>query len=420
MWTRFRRPLFAIACTLCAACLTSTNIAFAASEAQLPGIGHGTTGHLVGATSVSSKANVSDEGLAKQAKSACVMDFSTGKVLFEKDAHEKLPMASITKIMTMLLIMEAVDNGKLKWTDKIKTSEYAASMGGSQIFLEPGETMTAYDMLKGIAVASGNDACVAMAEHLYGSEEAFVRRMNERAKELGMDDTHFMNSNGLPIQNHYSSAHDIALMSRALLQHEDITKWTSVYSDYLRKDSARPLWLVNSNKLVRFYDGVDGLKTGFTSEAKYCLSATAKKEGFRVIAVVMGEPKPATRNAEVTGLLNWSFSQYSSRVLYKAGQIIDNARVLHGVAKTVPVKTLDTVGFVEEKGKKADYVTKIEMFKLQAPVQKNQRIGTLRVFSHDECVAEIPLLAANAVNKAGLFQSIGQTFRDMVTFGEHR
>jgi len=416
MWNKIFRSYAVALCSLSLVAYATTVPAVAASQHPLPGIGQGTTGHLMGTTATSSQAEVSD-GLAKQARSACVMDYATGKILFEKSPHEKLPMASITKIMTMLLIMESVDSGKLKLTDKIKTSEYAASMGGSQIFLEPGETMTAQEMLKGIAVASGNDACVAMAEHLYGSEEAFVRRMNERAKELEMNDTHFMNCNGLPEKNHYSSAHDIAVMSRALLQHEEITKWTSVYSDYLRKDTARPLWLVNTNKLVRFYEGVDGLKTGFTAEAKYCLSATAKRDGFRVIAVVMGEPKPTVRNAEVSGLLNWSFSQYSSKILYKAGQVVESSRVAHGVEKQVPVKTEDVVGFIEEKGKKSNYETKIELFKLAAPVKKDQRVGTLRVYNDDECVAEIPLLAVNSVEKAGLFHSIGQTFRDMVTFG---
>ncbi|MCL6443719.1 MAG: D-alanyl-D-alanine carboxypeptidase [Alicyclobacillus sp.] len=359
------------------------------------------------------------EGLAPHAKSACVMDYATGKILFEKDVHEKLPMASITKIMTMLLIMEALDDGKIKLTDMVKTSDYAASMGGSQIFLEPGETMSVNDMLKGIAIASANDACVAIAEHLYGSEAAFVKRMNERAKELGMDDTHFVNSNGLPAPNHYSSAHDIAIMSRELLKHPEITKWTSVYSDYLRKDTDHPLWLVNTNKLVRFYDGVDGLKTGFTAEAKYCLAATARRDdGFRVIAVVMGEPKPAVRNGEVSGLLNWAFSQYSSKVLYQAGQVVEpRVKVLHGTPEHIAAVAGDTVGVIQQKGKSVQYATKAELFRLSAPVEKGQRIGTLRVFEGDDLVAEAPLLASAHVARAGLFESIGRTIRDLVSFG---
>ncbi|MCF8563673.1 D-alanyl-D-alanine carboxypeptidase [Alicyclobacillus tolerans] len=360
-----------------------------------------------------------DQALAKNARSAVLMDYATGKVLFEKDAHEKLPMASITKVMTLLLIMEAIDDGKIKMTDRVKTSDYAASMGGSQIFLEPGETMTVHDMLKGIAIASANDACVAMAEQLAGSEENFVARMNARAKQLGMDDTHFVNCNGLPAPNHYSSAHDIAIMSRELLNHEEVTKFTSVYSDYLRKDTDHPLWLVNTNKLVRFYDGVDGLKTGYTAEAKYCLSATAKKDGFRVIAVVMGEPKPPVRNAEVSQMLNWTFSQYTSKVLYKEGQIVSEAKVSHGVPEKLAVKAGDTVGIIQEKGKKVEYETKVNLFHLNAPIKENQRVGTLQVYEDDDLVAEVPLLATRSIQRAGFFQSIGRTIRDMVTFGNN-
>ncbi len=215
--------------------------------------------------------------LAPNAASAVLIDVDTGTVIFDKNKDAKLPPASITKIMTMLLIMEALDQGKIKMDEKVRTSEYAASMGGSQIFLEPGEEMTVQDMLKGIAMASGNDASVAMAEKIGGSEEAFVQMMNARAKELGMNNTHFVNPNGLPADNHYSSAYDIALMSQELLKHEEITQFTGQYQDYLRKETPKPFWLVNTNKLVRFYSGADGLKTGYTSEAKFCLSLRPKE-----------------------------------------------------------------------------------------------------------------------------------------------
>jgi len=362
--------------------------------------------------------SASQQSLAKNARSAVVMDYATGKVLFEKDAHEELPMASITKVMTLLLIMEAIDDGKLKLSDRIKTSEYAASMGGSQVFLEPGETMNANDMIKGIAVVSANDASVAMAEHLYGSEEAFVTRMNERAKELGMDDSHFANCNGLPAANHYSSAHDIALMSRELLKHEKITTYTSVYSDYLRKDTESPLWLVNTNKLVRFYDGADGLKTGYTAEAKYCLTATAQREGFRVIAVVMGEPKSTTRNAEVSQLFNWSFSNYSSKTLYKQGQKITTVKVSRGVPEQLDVVCGEPVGILHERGKKIEYEIKFNLFRITAPVKPGQRVGTLQVYDDDDLLVEAPLMAASRVRRAGFLYMVGRTFRDMVTWGK--
>ena len=226
--------------------------------------------------------------LAEKATSAIVIERDTGEVLFEKNSHEKLPPASMTKIMTMLLIMEAIDNGSLSYDDKVRTSEYAASMGGSQVFLEPGEEMTVTDMLKAIAVASGNDASVAMAEHIAGTEEEFVAMMNEKAKELGLENTNFMNTNGLPAADHYTTSYDLAMISKELLKYEDITKFTGIYEDYLRADTDNKFWLVNTNKLVRFYPGVDGLKTGYTREAMYCLTATAEKNDMRVISVIMG------------------------------------------------------------------------------------------------------------------------------------
>lgn len=204
--------------------------------------------------------------LVHEAKSAILIERDTGKVLYNKNSDEKLAPASMTKIMTMLLIMEAIDQGKLKMTDKVRTSDYAASMGGSQIFLEPGEEMTVKEMLKGIAIASGNDASVAMAEHIAGSEEQFVEQMNKKAKELGLTSTVFQNPTGLPEKDHYSTAHDMAKMAKELLKYEQITKFTGVYEDYLRQNTDKKFWLVNTNRLIKFYPGVDGLKTGFTGK----------------------------------------------------------------------------------------------------------------------------------------------------------
>lgn len=360
---------------------------------------------------------VNESGLAKSARSAVIMDAATGRILFEKDADEELPPASITKVMTLLLIMEAIDSGKLKLSDSIKTSEYAASMGGSQIFLEPGETLSAADMIKGIAVGSANDACVAMAEHLDGTEENFVKHMNERADQLGMKHTHFVNCNGLPAGDHYSSAADIAIMSRELLKHKEVTRWTSVYSDYLRKDSDHPLWLVNTNKLVRFYDGVDGLKTGFTQEAKYCLSATALKDGFRVIAVVMGEPRSTVRNAEVTSMLNWTFSQYRSKTLFRPGQSIQEVKVVRGVPERIPVVAGDTVAFVYKTGATPHVRTEVHLNEVKAPVEKGTKVGTIVVYNGEYKVAVTPLLAGADATRAGFWVSTGRTIRGLVTFG---
>lgn len=340
--------------------------------------------------------------LTPAAKSAVLMDVDTGTIIQEKNGDEKLPPASITKVMTMLLIMEAIDQGKIKWDDKVRTSEYAASMGGSQIFLEPGEEMSVKEMLKGIAMASGNDASVAMAEKIAGSEEVFVQMMNERAKQLGMLHTHFVNCNGLPAADHYSSANDIAIMSRALLQHPEITEFTGVYQDYLRKDSAKPFWLVNTNKLVRFYTGADGLKTGFTAEAKFCLSATAKRDGLRVIAVVLGEPNTKTRNAEVSKLFDYAFSQYMSFPLIKTGDSLGSFKVSKGKTVNVPLTAKHPYSILMKKGDASAGIRhELQLQpKLKAPIQAGQPIGKILVYKGDQLLKEFPLESPVEVKKA--------------------
>ena len=328
--------------------------------------------------------------LAPNARSAILMDADTGTVIFEKNKAEKLPPASITKIMTMLLVMEALDAGKIKLDDPVTTSEYAASMGGSQIFLEVGETMAVRDMLKGIAMASGNDASVAMAEKIAGSEAAFVQMMNERAKELGMNNTHFVNVNGLPADDHYSTAEDIAIMSRELMKHEEITSFTSVYQDYLRKDSEKPFWLVNTNKLVRFYSGADGLKTGYTSEAKFCLSATAKRDNFRVIAVVLGEPDTKTRNAEVTALFDYAFAQFQNHILIKDGDPIGTIRVEKGQQPHIELKADHQYSVLLRKGESTNDIRYELTYdeNLKAPIAIGQRIGKIVVYKGDGVLRE--------------------------------
>jgi D-alanyl-D-alanine carboxypeptidase (penicillin-binding protein 5/6) len=328
--------------------------------------------------------------LAPNARSAILMDADTGTVIFEKNKDEKLPPASITKIMTMLLIMEALDQGKIKLEDMVSTSEYAASMGGSQIFLEPGEEMTVRDMLKGIAMASGNDASVAMAEKIGGSEQHFVQMMNERAKELGMNNTNFVNVNGLPTENHYTSAADIAIMSRELMKHEEVTKYTSVYQDYLRKETDNPFWLVNTNKLVRFYTGADGLKTGYTSEALFCLSATAKRENFRVIAVVLGEPNTKTRNAEVSSMFDYAFAQYQNYILIKDGDEIGTIKVEKGQQEKIDLLADHQYSVLMKKGEKTDDIRYELAYdeKLKAPIAIGQPIGKIVVYKGEAILKE--------------------------------
>ncbi|WP_376767055.1 D-alanyl-D-alanine carboxypeptidase family protein [Paenibacillus agri] len=349
--------------------------------------------------------------LAPGARSAILMDAGTGTVIYEKNSHDKLPPASITKIMTMLLTVEALDDGRLKLDDKVRTSEYAASMGGSQIFLEPGEEMTVDEMLKGIAMASGNDASVAMAEKLAGSESAFVDMMNKRAEELGLKDTHFANCNGLPATNHYSSAHDIAVMSRELLKHERIIKYTGSYQDYLRKDSSKPFWLVNTNKLVRFYTGADGLKTGYTSEAKFCLSATAARDGLRAVAVVLGEPNTKTRNSEVSGMFDYLFSQYKLHTIHKAGDTIATLNIEKGEKKTLPITAKDAYSVLLKKGVTQEGIRHELVLpeSIKAPVAEGQTVGKLVVYQGTSVIKEYELKADEAVPKAGWWKLFKRT-----------
>ncbi|MDF2924320.1 MAG: DacF [Paenibacillaceae bacterium] len=349
--------------------------------------------------------------LTPNARSAIVLDADTGTVISEKNADEKLPPASITKIMTMVLVMEALDQGKLAMDEKVRTSEYAASMGGSQIFLEVGEEMSVQDMLKGIAMASGNDASVAMAEKIGGSEQGFVQMMNDKAKELGMNNTNFVNPNGLPADNHYTTARDIAIMSRELLKHEEITQFTSVYQDYLRKDTPKPFWLVNTNKLVRFYPGADGLKTGYTSEAKFCLSATAKRDNFRVITVVLGEPDTKTRNAEVTKLFDYAFSQYTNQLVVKTGDVLGDVTVKRGKPEKFQLTAKHQYSVLLKKGEATQDIRhelKLEP-ELKAPITAGQPIGKILVYKGDQQLAEFPVEAPANVDKAGWWDMLKRT-----------
>ncbi|WP_010194386.1 D-alanyl-D-alanine carboxypeptidase family protein [Bacillus sp. m3-13] len=344
--------------------------------------------------------------LTENARSAILIERDTGQVLYEKNGHEKLPPASMTKIMTMLLIMEAIDKGELTWDEKIRTSEYAASMGGSQIFLEPGEEMTTDEMLRGIAIASGNDASVAMAERIAGSEAAFVDRMNAKAKELGLENTLFQNPTGLPAKNHYSTANDMAVMAKELLKFEGITKYTGQYEDYLRQDSEKKFWLVNTNKLVRFYPGVDGVKTGFTQEAKYCLTATAKKDNMRVIAVVFGAPTPKDRNAQITNMLDFAFSQYKTHPMYERNVAVGRVEISKGSQKEVDAVTSEPISVLTKKGENTDDVEKIITVdeNVKAPVKKGDKVGKIVLKKGGKVLSESDLVAAKDSMEASWWQ----------------
>lgn len=367
-------------------------------------------------TSMSAPAVFAEEkngiNLADEAKSAILIERDTGTILYDKNSNEKLPPASMTKIMTMLLIMEAVDTGKLKMDEKIRTSEYAASMGGSQVFLEPGEEMTTEQMLRAIAIGSANDASVAVAERIAGSEEAFVEMMNNKVKELGLKNTQFRNTTGLPAENHFSTAHDMAIIAKELLKYDKITKFTGTYESFLRENTDKKFWLVNTNRLVKFYPGVDGLKTGYTGEAKYCLTATAEKNNMRVIAVVFGAPTSKSRNAQVTKMLDYAFSQYETHPMYERNVSIEKARVSKGDKKNIEAVTSEPISILTKKGESVENVQQEIVLKkdLKAPLKKGDEIGQLRLTLDGKTIVESPLVASVDVKNATWWELYKRSF----------
>ena len=332
-------------------------------------------------------------------KSALLMDAATGTILYEKNAHEPLAPASVTKVMTMLLIMEAIDSGKIKWEDTVTASEAAAAKGGSQIYLKVGETMSVTDMLKSIAVSSANDCACAMAEHLAGSEGAFVSLMNKRAKELGMEHTNFVNCTGLDddpeAANHRTCAHDIALMSRQLLvNHPDIKKFTTIWMDTVRNGT---FGLANTNKMVRFYNGATGLKTGFTSGAGYCLSASAQRGGMELIAVVMGAESSKERFAACKSLLDYGFANYA---LISPEVQPQQVPVKLGVADGVAAVPGECPKLLIDKAQQGDVKVEVKLDEqVTAPVSQGQRLGTMTIRSGEQILTQIPMVADTAVQR---------------------
>ncbi|MBP3478547.1 MAG: D-alanyl-D-alanine carboxypeptidase [Oscillospiraceae bacterium] len=330
-------------------------------------------------------------------KSALLMDIATGTVLYEQNAHERLAPASVTKVMTMLLIMEAIDSGKIGWNDTVIASEAAAAKGGSQIYLKVGESMSVTDMIKSIAVSSANDCACAMAEHIAGSEAAFVQMMNQRAAELGMNDTHFVNCTGLDddenAKEHLTSAYDIALMSRELMKnHPDIQKFTTIWMDTVRNGE---FGLSNTNKLVRFYPGATGLKTGFTSSAGYCLSATAQRDGLALVAVVMGCETSQDRFGACKQLLDYGFANFA---LVKPEVQELTVPVKLGTADTVTAVPQESVQLLVDKSQVNQVLVRTELEEqVAAPVSKGQRLGTLTVMVGEQTIAQMPMVARDAV-----------------------
>ena len=354
--------------------------------------------------------------LAESSKSAILLEPTTGEIIYQKNVHEKLPPASMTKIMSMLLIMESIENGIIAWDEIITVSDNASSMGGSQILLETGEKMTVEDLFKGIAIASGNDAVVALAEAIAGTEEMFVKMMNDKAKELGLKNTNFKNPHGLDAANHYSTAYDMAMIAKELIKYEKVLEYTSIYETYLRQNLPTKIWLVNTNKLVRFYEGLDGLKTGYTSEAGYCLTFTAKKNNMRLLGVVMGEPDSTTRNAEVKEMLDYGFAQYEVETMLSTKSVLDTKEVDKGKQRYVDLVPTENINFLNKKtdGKRnASYEVKID--NLKAPLKVGDKVGTLIIKEDNNKTRSVDITVAEDVEKANIIELFIRHLEDIVT-----
>ena len=351
-----------------------------------------------------------------QSVSTVLMEASSGEILVEKDSNKPLPPASVTKMMVMLLVMEAVDNGEIKLTDKVIASPEACRMGGSQIWLEPGEEMTVEDLMKAVGIVSANDASVALAEYISGSHEEFVKLMNKRAQELGLKNTTYVNATGLEPDGggpgNMTSAYDQAILARELLKHPAVLKWTGTWIDSLRGGES---FLRNTNNLVRFYDGCDGLKTGYTSEAGYCLVATAKRNGVRLIAVVMKAPTSPVRNNEITKLFNYGFSQYKALKVLNAGQVIGKTKVMKGRTSEVNLIIPEDLLVVlkREVQSTPEVLAKIPP-KVRAPLAKGTPVGEVIVKIDGETKVTAALVTEEAVEESGFFRFLWQITKNIL------
>lgn len=356
---------------------------------------------------------LAEEDFAPSAKSAILVDNLSGKVLYEKNADEKLAPASMTKLASMLIVMEAIDNGNLKLEDKVTISEEAANMGGSQVFLQAGEVYTVHDLLKSVAIASGNDAVVALAEKVGGSVSGFVDMINKRLKELGATNTNFVNPHGLDAEGHYSTARDMSIIARELLRHEKILEYTSIYEEYLEKNDGSRIWLVNTNRLVRFYDGVDGLKTGFTKTAGYCLTATAKKNNFRLISVVMGEDTTENRSSDTVKMLNYGFNTFKINIIKKKGESLGKVRVEKGKQDFANIVLLnDATEILKNTDPVSEYKFNLKVDKIKAPLKIGDIVGSAEIIDNDgNIVDEVDVTIDKEIKKANILDYMLKNLR---------
>lgn len=359
---------------------------------------------------------LAEEDFAPNGKSAILVDNLSGKMLYEKNADEKLAPASMTKLASMLMVMEAIDNGNLKFEDKVTISEEAANMGGSQVFLQAGEVYTVYDLLKSVAIASGNDAVVALAEKIGGSQSGFVDMLNKRLKEIGATNTNFVNAHGLDAEGHYSTARDMSIIARELLKHPKILEFTSIYEEYLEKNDGSRIWLVNTNKLVRFYDGVDGLKTGFTKTAGYCLTATASKNNFRLISVVMGEDTSENRSSDTVKMLNYGFNTFKINIIKTKGESLGKVRVERGKQDKANIVLLnDATEILKNTDPVTEYKFNLKVNKIKAPVKVGDIVGTAEIIdSEGNIVDEVDVTVEKDIKKANILDYM---LRNLKTIG---
>lgn len=359
---------------------------------------------------------LAEEDFAPNGKSAILVDNLSGKVLYEKNADEKLAPASMTKLASMLMVMEAIDNGNLKFEDKVTISEEAANMGGSQVFLQAGEVYTVHDLLKSVAIASGNDAVVALAEKIGGSQSGFIDMLNKRLKEIGATNTNFVNAHGLDAEGHYSTARDMSIIARELLKHPKILEFTSIYEEYLEKNDGSRIWLVNTNKLVRFYDGVDGLKTGFTKTAGYCLTATASKNNFRLISVVMGEDTSENRSSDIVKMLNYGFNTFKINIIKTKGESLGKVRVERGKQDNANIVLLnDATEILKNTDPVTEYNFNLKVNKIKAPVKVGDIVGTAEIIdSEGNIVDEVDVTVEKDIKKANILDYM---LRNLKTIG---
>lgn len=380
----------------------------------------GSTGRLVSANEkigIKSKEENTGANIDITSQAAVLMEGSTGELIYAKNKDEKLRPASITKIMTMLLIFEAIDEGRIALTDEVSVSEHAASMGGSQVYLEPYETQTVDNMIKCISISSANDACVAMAEFIAGSEEEFVARMNHRAKELGMNNTNFVNSCGLDVDNHYSTAYDVALMSQALIMnHPEITNYSTIWMDtiiHVTRKGEIEFGLSNTNKLIKTYNGITGLKTGSTGLAKYCLSATARRNGMDMIAVIMAAPETKIRFQEAAKLLDYGFANCSMYKDEHSDLVVEPLAINKGVEETITYKPEKTFSYVCLKDKNPENITREIVLNpdITAPIKENDKVGEINYYYNGELIGTVNLVSKQTVDKATFMDYFGKTMK---------